>query len=356
MILDQDPAHPVGTTATRYARAVLVGNGDPMVSLGFVERQHGWSDRERLVAVCRAAVDATDSTSAAGLMQPVGADLIALVEEASLPGRMRGLRRLPANTPVLAQTSGASAVFTGEVGLIPVSALAFSEPLTLVPLACGAIIVQTRELARMSTPKSDAILRRDLQRALAAGVDKAFIGGGAGTPGIEPASITSNAPAVASSGATADDVAADLAGAVGRLVAAGGDVESAVWIVHPRTAAYLAALRGAAGSPAFPEASALGGRLLGLPALVSRAVPLTGSPTTTSIALADASGIAYTTDGATVTSAQHGSLQMDDAPAGGAAPLISLWQENLIALRAVVFANWAVVRPGAVQEIDDVAY
>ncbi len=351
------PRTPAGLSATRYLRALSVAKGDPVGAIAFAESQN-WSDRHRVVQALRAAVDATDATSAAGLMQPVGTDLVELVAAASIVGRLPALRRVPMNVRAIGMTAGSTAAWRGEGSAIAVSRAALDSIGTLSPLSVAAIVVTTAELARLSDPSVDAVLRRDLQRALAAALDVAFIdAGNAGDPGVRPASVTNGVTPIPSTGSSIAQIGTDLHSAIKALLDAGGDLTASAWVMHPRTAAFLAGLRGTTGGPVYPEVTPLGGRLVGLPVLVSPSVPIaatTGEPTT--ISLVDSSGICYAQDGAHLEIALHASLQLDDAPSSDPAEQISLWQQNLAAWRGVLYTNWTVARSGAVQYVSGVTY
>ncbi|MNG11437.1 hypothetical protein D3C84_949820 [compost metagenome] len=58
----------------------------------------------------------------------------------------------------------------------------------------------------------------------------------------------------------------------------------------------------------------------------------------------------------TLDVSREASLQMDSAPADGAQELVSLWQNNMVALRAERFINWKRRRPQAVGYIDSANY
>ncbi len=47
---------------------------------------------------------------------------------------------------------------------------------------------------------------------------------------------------------------------------------------------------------------------------------------------------------------------MDSSPTTGAAELVSLWQHNMVGIRAERFINWGKRRDGVVQYIDSANY
>ena len=51
--------------------------------------------------------------------------------------------------------------------------------------------------------------------------------------------------------------------------------------------------------------------------------------------------------GVSIDMSNEASVQMDDAPSGGAQSLVSLWQNNLVGIRAEQYINWAPRRQGS---------
>lgn len=105
-----------------------------------------------------------------------------------------------------------------------------------------------------------------------------------------------------------------------------------------------------------------GGTFMGLPVIVESvpANPGSGSPATGAgqrLILAKASEILLADDGGvTIDVSREASLQMDSAPTAGATELVSLWQNNMVALRAERFINWKRRRLQAVGYIDSANY
>lgn len=357
MKLDLDYSAARGLSAVRYLRAITLAKGDPVGALAFAESQN-WSDRGKITSAIRAAVDAVDSDTASAMFAPVANDLVELVMPATIVGQLPGLRRVPMNTRVMGQTAGGTGTWRGEGSAIAVTQAAFDSIGTLTPLTVAGIVVQTSELARLSNPASDAVLRRDLQRALADALNSAFISpSNSGSAGVKPASVTYPATPIPSTGSSIAQISADLQNVIEALLDAGGDLTASAWVMNPRTAAFLAGLRGSSGGPVYPEVSALGGRLLGLPVIVTKGMPIAATTAaTTAIALVDGSGISYAEDGADLQAGHDATLEMDSAPSDGATAKISLWQENLVAWRGVLYVNWKIGRAGAAQYISGVTY
>jgi hypothetical protein len=70
----------------------------------------------------------------------------------------------------------------------------------------------------------------------------------------------------------------------------------------------------------------------------------------------DATGIAAADDIITLDAATKGSLKMDDAPGSGPQQMVSLWQNNLTALRAFRYFAFDRLRDSAVSWVENVRY
>ena len=115
-----------------------------------------WDDSTPEVALyLKAAVAAgtvTDATWAAPLVnQIIADDFLALLRPATILGKIPGLRNVPFNTKVPAQTAGGTYGWVGEAKPKPVTKLAFSSETLGISKVAG-IIVLTEELVRLSQP------------------------------------------------------------------------------------------------------------------------------------------------------------------------------------------------------------
>ena len=73
------------------------------------------------------------------------------------------------------------------------------------------------------------------------------------------------------------------------------------------------------------------------------------------IVLLEQSEMMVADDGQTMIDiSQEASLQMDTAPATPPAPLISLWQQNMLGIKAERYIYWLMRRAAAVQRIGGV--
>lgn len=345
----------VGFGATIIAKALVIARGDWAGAAAFLEGANArpWADALR----AKAAATAIGSSDAPAFL-PIVQSLDEAIRPLAILPRLTGTVSLPPNARLIGGTGIAAASWAGEGGPIPVGAAAFEDRSTLAPLSVSAIVVVDDELARMSDPRANDVLGRDLIGAAAEAMDRAFIDPtNAGTTDVKPASITYGATSFTSSGSTVAAIDADLQRLLGRVTDGDSPLDNASWVMRPRTCAYLAGLRGTGGAPAFPGVTARGGTLYGLPIITSRGVPEVGSPQTSSIALVDGGAVAYVDEGgADIEMATQAAIQMDSAPGAGAQSLVSLWQLGLVALKITRRLNWRRRRDSCAAVLTDVGF
>ncbi|SHE88123.1 phage major capsid protein [Devosia limi] len=361
-----------GTAFTRFAMALMAGKGNLMQSAEIAKR---WADQTPEVeTVLKAAVAAGTTTDAAWAKplveyQNMASEFAELLRPATIIGRIPGLRNVPFNIKVPRQTGGSSAQWVGEGAPKPVSALGFDQILLGTTKLAG-IVVMTDELVRASSPSAEAIVRQDLINTIVQTMDRDFVDpANAGTATVKPASITNGVTPVVASGTTADHVRADVKALFGKFLTANMSLTGAVWIMTEMRALSFALMLNPLGQREFPDINIngdSGGTFMGLPVVLSENIPANpgaGDPLVGAgdrIILAKANEILLADDGETLLDASsQASLQMDSAPTNppvAATVLVSLWQMNLVGIRAERYINWAKRRPGAVQYIDSAAY
>ncbi len=361
-----------GTAFTRYAMALMASKGNLMQAAEISKR---WDDQTPEVsAVLKAAVAAGTTTDAAWAKplveyQNMASEFAELLRPQTIIGRIPGLRNVPFNIKVPRQTGGSSASWVGEGAPKPVSALAFDQ-ISLGVTKLAGIVVMTDELVRFSNPSAEQIVRQDLIDTIVQTMDRDFVDpANAGSAGVKPASITYGVTPVVASGTDADAVRADVQALMGKFVTANLSLSGAVFIMTEMQALALALMLNPLGQREFPDVQIngdSGGRFFGLPVVLSENIPAnagTGDPVVGAgarIILAKASEIMLADDGETLLDASNqASLQMDSAPTNpptATTVMVSLWQMNLVGIRAERFINWTKRRPGAVQFIDSAAY
>ncbi len=357
---------PKGTAFTRFAIALARSKGNLMQA---VEVAKGWEESTpEVVTVLKAAVVAgttTDPAWAGPLVeyQTMASEFIELLRPQTIIGKIQGLRRVPFNIKMPGQTSGSSVGWVGEGKPKPVSALAFDTTTLRFTKAAG-IVVLTDELVRFSNPSAEALVQTDLTASMAQFLDVAFVDPAvAAVADVSPASITNGVTPIVASGTTADALKADVKRLFATFLAANMTPAGAVWIMTPTMALTISMMNNALGQPEFPDIDMNGGVFMGLPVIVSESVPAnpgSGDPLAGAgqrLILAKASEILLADDGGvTIDVSREASLQMDSAPTAGATELVSLWQNNMVALRAERFINWKRRRLQAVGYIDSANY
>ena len=258
------------------------------------------------------------------------AEFFALVSEQSIISRLPGLRRVPLNVRGVAAMAGATASWLGEGAPTPVSGADFdAKPLAALKVAGLAVI--SEELARSSDPAAEPLIRTDLVRAVAVAIDRAFLDpANAGIPGVMPASITFGIAATPAGANPAADVAALIAGFT-------GDLSRAVFVGSPARLAGMA-------SADMRDVGLRGGEIRGAPAVASL-------QTGNNLILLDPSSIALGVDTLRLDTSTQGDVALSTTPTAGPVALVSLWQNNLIAIRALQGCNWSRLRDGAVRYI-----
>jgi HK97 family phage major capsid protein len=348
---------------TRFVMAMAVGKGNLYQSLEIAKR---WDNETPEVgAVLRAAVAAgttTDPTWAAPLVnyQLMIGEFIELLRPETILGRLTGYRSIPFNVKIPRQTGGATAGWVGEGLSKPVSKLAFDS--ITVPWAKIAVIcVITQELARFSNPQAEQLVRDDLIAAIAAFIDTQLLDPTVtASAGLRPASITNGVVAIPSTGGTIGAVITDFTAAMIAMTNALQQVGKPVWIMSSVAAMYLATLRTAQDIFAFPgmqgaatnqaQQTTTGLSLFGIPVVISGYQTVTAGKS--SVVLVDQSQLMVADDGQVmIDTSTEASLQMDSAPATPPTPLISLFQQNMLAIKAERFIYWAMRKAGAVQII-----
>lgn len=340
---------------TRYAMALAAAKGN---LVGAIEVAKRW-ERETpdVIAVLRAAVAAgttTDPTWAGPLVyyQNLVSEFIEFLRPQTIVGQLSGYRTVPFNVRIPRQTAGSTANWVGEGTSKPVSALAF-DAITFPFAKLAVIIVITQELARFSNPAAEMLVRDDMVAAVQQAIDTSFIGSTAGVAGVRPAGINNASPNIPSSGNTLAAVTTDLSSALLAMTENNIALRNPVWIMGLQARMFIATLRDPMGNFAFPTMMNKPYSLFGIPVIESNViVPAGGPPTTSSITLLEQSELMLADDGQTMLDAsQEASLQMDSAPATPPTPLVSLWQQNLLGIKAEHFIYWMMRRTNAVQEI-----
>jgi HK97 family phage major capsid protein len=326
-----------------------------------------FADTPEVERIIRAAVDAgttTHETWAGPLVEYLNAsnEFVELLRPATIIGRIPGLRRVPFNIKVPRGTQDPTAYWVGEGSVKPVSAMAF-DSITLDFNKVAGIVPMTEELMRFSNPSSEALVRDGLVAAIAYLTDRDFLDPTkAEVTGVSPASVTNGVTPITASGTTADAMRDDIGSLLAAYLAANMGVGGLVLIMTSQQAMRLSLLRNTLGNREFPDIGINGGSLEGIPVIVSENIVATGSSPVDGypIVAINAPEVYLADDGGVdIDISREASLQMDsapDSPNTASTVLVSLWQRNMVAIKAERFITWKKRRSGAVQFIQNAKY
>lgn len=323
-----------GVTFVRSVKALLQAKGDSYRALE-LGKTYNDPNVELLIKAAVAPGTTTDPAWAGALVtvSNLTNEFIELSRAATILGKVP-VRHVPFNTSVPIQTAGGSYKWVGQAKAKPVTKLAFGSASLGMAKAAG-IIVLTEELVRSSSPSAEMIVRDDMVKGIAAFLDQQFTDPAvAAVADVSPASITNGAPTAAST----NDPEQDLALIVGHHATNNQQLSGVTLIMSESNAYGMGMARGINGDKLFPGVGVNGGNANGLTVVASNTVgALVISVAGQEILLADDGGVS-------IDVSREASLQMNDAPVNPADPATtswtSLWQDNLVGLRAERFINW----------------
>lgn len=278
-------------------------------------------------------------------------EFIELLRPKLITGRMDNLNRVPFLSRLGRQLTGVTGSFVGEGAPKPVQKQTYDN-VTLGYAKVAVIVVLNDEAVRFSSIKAEMRARDDMVKGIATYIDKRFMDPAySGVANVSPASITNAARRVQSTGSTLATIDADVRNAFADFATSDVDPSTAVWVMGGGVALKLATKRNAYDEAAFPgmaNAMATGaGVWYGLPVIVSNSMVATGSPSEQQVALVTQQEVSLADDGGiSIDMSSEASVQMNDAPSAGAQSLVSLWQNNLLGVRAEQYINWGVRRTG----------
>jgi len=265
------------------------------------------------------------------------------------------LTRLDFYSPYVIETGGGAAYWVGEGKPKPLTAFDYDRS-TLTPLKIANIAVLTEENIRYSSPNSDMIVRNALVKAIAAGLDVAFIDpSNNGSSNVKPASVTYGAETVVSTGDDADDIRLDVRALFAKFIAASNAPSTGVWVMSATNALALSMMVNTLGQPEFPGISMTGGRFQGLPVIVSEHIGnVVALVNAADIFLGDEGGVAVDMSREASIEMRSTGLGMDATAGTATVGSVSMFQTNSVALRAERTINWKRARASAVAYLTSV--
>jgi len=295
---------------------------------------------DRVSRICKAAVGAGTVANSAGSFdyQTVIESFIGSLRSRSIFYSMleNGIVRVPLRTRVGITTASATGWILGAGKPTPLSSIGLSRGM-LNPTKAVALAVMSSELIEASGPAAMALIRRELEGAVADVVDTEFLS----------LIVDTSTEQIESSGTDAEAMRADIQELLDAVhTTAGGRIYFAVGPLVANGAATLDP-HGMMG----PE----GGTLFNVPTIVSAAVP---------------PGFVYAIDGASIIgdaetivldASGEADVEMEDEPTNDSSvptgsSMTSMWQTNSVALKATAYFAAERKRTDAVAVLTDVAW
>ena len=236
-----------------------------------------------------------------------------------------GMRRMPLRTRIIAVRSGIEADEIGEGQPVPVSSLEMDTQ-GIPERKAATLIVMAKELTRAGVPGTEAFLASEIRRGVSASTDAIFL-----------KDILADAPDQAATGTGAAGVRAAARWLLSQIATSA--TSRLFWIGSADTAKALAVMETADGATAFPGMTPAGGELLGVTYLVS------DHADEGELVLIDADGIGGNVDTVTLSASEHALLSLGDTPPATMGDLTSLFQKNLVALKALRWFGFEKLRP-----------
>lgn len=354
--------------AMSIARAKAMGLG--LTPEQCYRQEKRWMDTGPEVALAlKAAVDAGDTTTATwaselAYAQNIASEFIEFLRPMTIVGRISGWRNVPFNVRVASQTTGSTGYWVGQGKPIPMSAQATSSVSLGIAKVAGMSAID-KELARLSTPSAELMVRNDLARELQKTLDLSLIDPNqGGQTNIQPASLTYGVTPVTPSGTNYAAFVTDWKSLTSTMIAANLPIAPCVVLMDETTAQALSMMVTSLGNPQFPGLSITGGTLNGLPVIVSNQLNISGSPQFSNmIVLLNPGEVFLADDGAaTLEASDQVAIQMLDNPTNQstatatATTMVSMFQTESVAIKAVRYINWTKARTQACAFIQAAAY
>ncbi len=320
----------------------------------------------------KTAVNGNDSTTSGGASewayaQNIASEFVEYLRPLTLIGKIQGWRNVPFNVRVGGMDGGATGYWVGQGLAVPVSRPT-STSISLGVTKVGGICIITKELAMLSTPSAEMMVRNDLARAIQQKADTSLIDpNSGGVANVTPASLTYGATARQASGTDFAAFKADWKVLTSAFYAANIPLGGAVVIMKEELAEALSLMATTQGVPQFTSMqdwASGNGRLLGRPVFTTQAADTTGSPDFDNLLILLQPGEVFLADdgGASVEASDQVSIQMDDAPTNKStatatgASLVSMFQTESVAIKGIRHINWTKARSQACQYIRTAAY
>jgi HK97 family phage major capsid protein len=324
-------------------------------------------EMEMLVRAATAPAVTGNPTWAGNLVQETWGPLVEAMYAMTVYNRIPGMRLTfegKFNLPVQGGVGNLAGDFIAENGVIPVKSGSIGT-VSLQPHTLGVISAFSKELMRRSVPSIQGIIQNQILKDTARTIDVKFLDAIARTAGTRPAGLQDTtetgagnivAQANVATGAgnsTVKEINASTRAMLGRVWAIDAGVEG-VWVMNPLQRLALEDKQdGTTGQFVFRD-EVQRGRFRGFPILESTNVT---SGVTAFIA---GDSMAFATellpyfeqsDQATLhfEDTSPATISTAGTPPALAHPVISLFQQNLVAVKGIWTLDWRILRQAGVQ-------
>jgi HK97 family phage major capsid protein len=239
----------------------------------------------------------SDATWAGPLaVHGIAGEALQLLRGSSILGALESrFRRVPFRTSVARETgTGTGGAWVGEGAVTPVAATAF-DLVSQEAYKASVIVPLSNELLQLGSPAAERTVRETVTAGVGAFLDAQFLTSTVTlVANTRPAAITNGATEVTSTGTTAAQMNADLAGLLAAVTTPG----PLAWIMRPTTAYRIAATIGGTAAVNVPQT------LFGIPLVLSANSPA-------QVTLLDPSQILYSDNGGIeIESSEQAALQV----------------------------------------------
>lgn len=368
--------HAAGTGLIRLMAAKWMAKEEGRPAYELAKERFG--DTPEIEMILRAGINATnwvqktavtagsttDSSWAAPLVvvNNMANEFLEYLRPMTILGRIPGFRMVPFNVSVPRQLTETTGYWVGQGENKPVSSATF-DTVTLLFHKLAAIAVITDELAKFSSPSAEATVRQSLAAAIIYRMDRDLLDPSkAAVTGVNPASLTNGVTPTTATGTTADALRADLGTMMATYLQNNMSTSGAVLLMTEDQALKLSFMVNTLGQNEFPNLSATGGNIRGIPVITSQNIVATGGSPTDGypiIAVHAPSVLVADEGGVSIDISREASLQMNDAPDSPettSTVSVSLWQHNLLGIKAERYVTWVKGRSQAVQFIQNAKY
>jgi HK97 family phage major capsid protein/HK97 family phage prohead protease len=358
-----------GTIVARYLQALVRAHEQRRPVEDIIKADNVWMrSSPELVTFAKAAVAAGDTTTSGWADDLVYAEnlnqFIEYLRPKTIMGRVEGFSRVPFNIRVAGFDSGTTAYWVGQGKAIPVSKPGTTNVSLAIAKAAGLVSV-TKELARLSTPSAEMLVRDELTKALVYLLDDSFINpNNGGITNEKPASMTYGVTPTTASGTTYAAFRTDVQALFETFFDNHIDTMNGVWIMSHSLALKLSMMVDSNDRVVHPNLTPMGGTMLGYKAIVSQVAQIAGSPQYNDVLIfLCPSEVFLADDGqAQFSVSDQASIELLDNPTnlstGGttATSVVSMYQTESVAIKAVRFVNWTKKRSQACAWIQNAAY